>query len=62
MIKLFLAPHYLLKKGGQLFQNNQQIKKWGELKTEIDLIKNEKSLVVQITHSQLTILLSRIII
>ena len=26
---------------GQLFQNNQQIKKWDELKTEFDLIKNE---------------------
>ena len=36
---------------GQLFQNNQQIKKWDELKTEFDLIKNEKFLTVQIIHA-----------
>ena len=30
---------------GQLFQNNQQIK------TEFDLIENEKFLIVQITHA-----------
>ena len=36
---------------GQLFQNNQQIKKWDELKTEFDLIENEKFLLVQITHA-----------
>ena len=36
---------------GQLFQNNQQIKKWDELKTEFDLIENEKFLIVQITHA-----------
>ena len=36
---------------GQLFQNNQQIKKWDELKTEFDLIENEKFLIVQITHT-----------
>ena len=35
---------------GQLFQNNQQIKKWDELKTEFDLIENEVFLIVQITH------------
>ena len=29
---------------GQLFQNNQQIKKWDELKREFDLIENEKFL------------------
>ena len=37
---------------GQLFQNNQQIKKWDELKMEVDLIKNEKFLIAQITHAQ----------
>ena len=36
---------------GQLFQNNQQIKKWNELKTEFDLIEKEKFLIVQITHA-----------
>ena len=36
---------------GQLFQNNQQIKKWDELKTEFNLIENEKFLIVQITHA-----------
>ena len=36
---------------GQLFQNNQQIKKWDELKTEFDLIENEKFLIVQIIHA-----------
>ena len=36
---------------GQLFQNNHQIKKWDELKTEFDLIENEKFLIVQITHT-----------
>ena len=34
----------------QLFQNNQQIKKWDELKTEFDLIENKKFLMVQIIH------------
>ena len=36
---------------GQLFQNNQQIKKWNELKTDFDLIENEKFLMVQIIHA-----------
>ena len=36
---------------GQLFQNNQQIKKWNELKTEFDLIEKEKFLSVQIIHA-----------
>ena len=36
---------------GKLFQNNQQIKKWDELKTELDLIETEKFLIVQITHT-----------
>ena len=36
---------------GQLFQNNQQIKKWDELKTEFDLIENEKFIIAQITHA-----------
>ena len=36
---------------GQLFQNNQQIKKWNELKTEFDLIENEKFFIVQIIHA-----------
>ena len=36
---------------GQLFQNNQQIKKWNELKTEFDLFENEKILIAQITHA-----------
>ena len=36
---------------GQLFQNNQQIKKWDELKTEFDLNENEKFLIVQIAHA-----------
>ena len=36
---------------GQLFQNNQQIKNWGELKTEFDLIENEKFIIVQTTHA-----------
>ena len=40
-----------IKFAGQLFQNNQQIKKWDELKTEFDLIKNEKFLMVQIIHA-----------
>ena len=35
---------------GQLFQNNQQIKKWDELKTESNLIEKEKFLIVQIIH------------
>ena len=30
---------------GQLSQNNQEIKKWNELKTELDLIENEKYLI-----------------
>ena len=37
----------------QLFQNSQQIKKRDELKTEFDLIKNKKFLIVQITHALL---------
>ena len=36
---------------GQLFQKKQQIKKWDELKTESDLIENEKFLIVKITHA-----------
>ena len=36
---------------GQLFQNNQQIKKWDELKTESDLIENEKFLIAQMSHA-----------
>ena len=36
---------------GQLFQNNQQIKKCEELKTEFDLIEKEKFVIVQITHA-----------
>ena len=36
---------------GKLFENNQQIKKWDEFKTEFDLIENEKFLIVQITHA-----------
>ena len=36
---------------GQLFQNNQQIKKWDKLKTEFELIGNEKFLIAQITHA-----------
>ena len=47
MIKLSLACHYLLKP----FQNNQQIKKWDELKAESDLVENEKFLIVQIIHA-----------
>ena len=35
----------------QLFQNNQQIKKWNELKTEFDLIENEKFIIAQIIHA-----------
>ena len=35
----------------QLFQNNQQIKKWNELKTEYDLIENGKFLIAQIIHA-----------
>ena len=50
MIKLFLAA-----KGinfvGQLFQNNQEIKKQDKLKTEFDLIENEKFIILQITHA-----------
>ena len=34
---------------GQLFQNNQQIKKWDELETKFDLI--EKFLIVKILHA-----------
>ena len=64
----------LLAKGinfvGQLFQNNQQFKKWDELKTEFDLIENKKSLRLalfrrkkfyEIALKVLTIFLSRII-
>ena len=36
---------------GQLFQNNRQIKRWDELKTEFDLTENEKFLFVQIIHA-----------
>ena len=36
---------------GQLLENNQQIKKWNKLKTEFDLIDNEKFLIVQIIHA-----------
>ena len=36
---------------GQLFQSNQQIKKWDELKAEFDLIVNKKFRIVQITHA-----------
>ena len=36
---------------GQLFQNNQQMKKWDELKTEFDLIENAKFLILLITHA-----------
>ena len=36
---------------GQLFRSNQKIKKWDKLKTEFDLIENEKFLVVQIAHA-----------
>ena len=36
---------------GQLFQNNQQIKKWNELKTEFDLIEDEKFLIAQMSHA-----------
>ena len=55
---------------GQLFQNNQQFKKWDELKTEFDLIENKKSLRLALFHRKkfyeialkvLTIFLSRII-
>ena len=50
---VFISP--LSAKGinfvGQLFQNNQQIKKWEELKTESDLIENKKFLIAQITHA-----------
>ena len=35
---------------GQFFQNNQQIKKWDELKTESDLIEKGKFVIVQIIH------------
>ena len=35
---------------GQLFQNYQQIKKSDELKTEFDLLENEKFLIAQIIH------------
>ena len=36
---------------GQLFQNNQQIKKWDELKTGFDLTENEKLPIIQVTHA-----------
>ena len=36
---------------GQLFQNNQQIKTWNELKAEFHLIENEKFLIVQIIQA-----------
>ena len=35
-----------INSAGQLFQNNQQIQKWDELKTEFNLIENEKFLIV----------------
>ena len=33
------------------FQNNQQIKKWDEFKTEFDFVGNEKLLITQTTHA-----------
>ena len=39
---------------GQLFQNNQQIKEWDELKAEFDLVENEKFLIAQIIHALLS--------
>ena len=36
---------------GQLFENNQQIKKLDELETEFDLIENKKFVIVQIIHA-----------
>ena len=36
---------------GQLFQNNQQIRKWDELKREFDFIENKKIIIVQILHA-----------
>ena len=36
---------------GQLFQNNQQIKKWDELTAEFNLIENENFFIDQITHA-----------
>ena len=36
---------------GQLFQKNELIKKWNELKTEFDLIENEKFIIAQIIHA-----------
>ena len=53
MIKLFLAPHYLLNEltSSVELKKNHQIKKWDELKTEFDLFENEKFLIVQITYT-----------
>ena len=39
---------------GQLFRNNQQIKKWDELKTKFDLIENKKFLNALITDALLS--------
>ena len=36
---------------GQFFQNNQQIKKWDELKTEFDLIEKKFFFNAQISHA-----------
>ena len=36
---------------GQFFQNNQQIKKWDELKTEFDLIEKNFFFNAQISHA-----------
>ena len=36
---------------GQLCQNNQQIEKWEELKTEFNLIESKKFLIVQIIYA-----------
>ena len=54
MINLFLTRHFLLKELTLLvssFKTINKLKKWDELKTEFDVIYNEKLLVVQIIYA-----------
>ena len=36
---------------GQLFQNNRKNEKWDEIKTEFDLIEDQKFFIAQIIHA-----------
>ena len=56
MIKLFSVPHYLLKElilWITFFKTIHKLKKWDELKTEFDLMENERFLIAQITWKEI---------